>query len=86
MGGADAVLIHGKTAFAAGEYRWAAELLNHLVFADGANTSAKELLAKSYDQLGYQAESAAWRDVYLSAAFELRHGTPDKGIGSHVLR
>lgn len=80
MGGADAVLIHGKTAFSAGEYRWAAELLNHLVFADGANTSAKELLAKSYDQLGYQAESAAWRDVYLSAAFELRHGTPDKGI------
>ncbi|QFU24521.1 MBL fold metallo-hydrolase [Shewanella eurypsychrophilus] len=80
MGGAAAVLAHGEQAFVTGEYRWAAELLNKLVFADSTNLAAKELLAKSYDQLGYQAESAAWRDVYLSAAFELRHGTPEKGI------
>ena len=80
MGGAAAVLTHGEQAFVAGEYRWAAELLNKLVFSDSTNLQAKELLAKSYDQLGYQAESAAWRDVYLSAAFELRHGAAEKGI------
>ncbi|WP_083700122.1 alkyl/aryl-sulfatase [Shewanella sp. UCD-KL12] len=80
MGGNAAVLTHGEQAFAAGEYRWAAELLNKLVFADSTNQQAKALLAKAYDQLGYQAESAAWRDVYLSAAFELRHGAPEKGI------
>lgn len=80
MGGADAVINHSERAFATGEYRWAAELINHLVVADADNAAAKALLAKTYDQLGYQAESAAWRDVYLSAAFELRHGAPEKGI------
>ncbi|ABV35313.1 beta-lactamase-like protein [Shewanella sediminis HAW-EB3] len=80
MGGADAVLKHAGAAFDKGEYRWTAELLNKLVFADSANIQAKELLAKTYDQLGYLSESAPWRDVYLSAAYELRHGSPDKGI------
>ncbi|MBW8182716.1 MBL fold metallo-hydrolase [Shewanella sp. NR704-98] len=80
MGGADAVLQHGQQAYSAGDYRWAAELLNHLVFADSDNSAAKALLANTYDQLGYQAESAPWRDVYLSAAYELRHGAPEKGI------
>lgn len=61
-------------------YRWLAELLNQAVFAAPDNTDAKALLAKVYDQLGYQAESGPWRDVYLSAAYELRHGSPDKGI------
>lgn len=61
-------------------YRWLAELLNHVVFNDSKNERAKALLAKVYDQLGYQAESAAWRDVYLSGAYELRHGKPDQGV------
>ncbi|WP_428848240.1 alkyl/aryl-sulfatase [Shewanella gelidimarina] len=80
IGGADKVIQQTKLAIDAGEYRWAAELINHLVIADDGNDRAKALLATAYDQLGYQAESAPWRDVYLSAAYELRHGSPDKGI------
>ncbi|MEO6699667.1 MAG: alkyl sulfatase dimerization domain-containing protein [Paraperlucidibaca sp.] len=78
MGGADAVLKKAQKSYDDGEYRWAAEVLNHLVFAEPSNASAKALLAKTYDQLGYQAESAPWRDAYLTGAYELRHGTPKK--------
>jgi len=74
MGGADAVLRLGQEAYDAGDYRWAATLLNHLVFAEPERTDARELLARSYDQLGYRAESGPWRDVYLTGALELRHG------------
>ena len=80
MGGAAHVLELAQTAYDDGDYRWSAELLNHLVFADANQAEAKSLLAQSYDQLGYQAESAPWRDEYLSAAFELRHGAPEKGV------
>jgi alkyl sulfatase BDS1-like metallo-beta-lactamase superfamily hydrolase len=76
MGGADAMLKNAQVSFDEGDYRWVAEVLNHLVFAEPENEKAKELLAKAYDQLGYQSESGPWRDVYLSAAKELRHGTP----------
>lgn len=76
MGGSAKVLALSQTAFDNGDYRWAAELLNHAVFADAGDQPAKELLAKTYDQLGYQSESAPWRDAYLSAAYELRHGVP----------
>ncbi|MBB6520473.1 alkyl/aryl-sulfatase [Pseudoteredinibacter isoporae] len=78
MGGEDAVLQKGQAALDQGEYRWAAELLNHLVFAGGGE-KAKELLAQAYTQLGYQAESGPWRDVYLSAAVELKNG-PGKDL------
>jgi alkyl sulfatase BDS1-like metallo-beta-lactamase superfamily hydrolase len=74
MGGTAEVLKKGKVAIDAGDYRWAATLLNHLVFAEPTNGQAKELLAGAYDQLGYQAESGPWRDVYLTAAWELRNG------------
>ncbi len=80
MGGAEQVLAQATAAFERGEYRWTAELLNHLVFADPDNVRAREALAKSYDQLGYQAESGPWRDVYLTAALELRHGAPEHGF------
>jgi alkyl sulfatase BDS1-like metallo-beta-lactamase superfamily hydrolase len=73
MGGAADALAKGKAALDAGDYRWAAMLLNHLVFAEPSNTAAREALASAYDQLGYRAESGPWRDVYLSAAFELRN-------------
>lgn len=76
MGGSDELLSEAEKSFAAGDYRWVAEILNHLVFAEPGNAAAKSLLANSYDQLGYQAESGPWRDVYLSAAYELRHGAP----------
>jgi alkyl sulfatase BDS1-like metallo-beta-lactamase superfamily hydrolase len=79
-GGADELLRHARAAYDEAGYRWAAELLNHLVFADPANGEARSLLAACYDQLGYQAESGPWRDVYLSAAFELRHGPPEQGL------
>lgn len=77
MGGSDAVGSAAQLAFDEGDYRWAAELLNHLVFADPANASARAQLAATYDQLGYQAESGPWRDVYLTGAYELRHGAPE---------
>ncbi len=80
MGGADAVLTKSRASFSKGEYRWVAEVLNHLVFAEPDNTEAKELLASAYDQLGYQTESGVWRNVYLTAAYELRHGVTSKGI------
>ena len=66
-------------------YRWLAELLNHAVFSDPNHAQAKSLLAKVYDQLGYQAESAPWRDVYLTGAYELRHGAPDKGVDVAIM-
>jgi alkyl sulfatase BDS1-like metallo-beta-lactamase superfamily hydrolase len=80
MGGADNVLAKAKDSFDKGEYRWTAEVLNHLVFAKPDNDKARELLARTYDQLGFQAESGPWRDMYLTGAFELRHGGPDTGL------
>jgi alkyl sulfatase BDS1-like metallo-beta-lactamase superfamily hydrolase len=75
MGGAEKVLIAGRDALAKGDYRWAAELLNKLVFADPKNKDARNALASAYDQIGYQAESGAWRNYYLAAAATLR-GVP----------
>jgi len=69
MGGAEAVLGRAQHAFGRGEYRWAAMLLDHLVFADPDAARARELLAATYDQLGYVAESGPWRDAYLTGAF-----------------
>ena len=80
MGGGEAVLAKAQVSFDQGQYRWVAELLNHLVFAEPGNAKAKGLLARTYDQLGYQSESGPWRDVYLSGAYELRHGGPEKGV------
>jgi alkyl sulfatase BDS1-like metallo-beta-lactamase superfamily hydrolase len=79
-GGAAGLLNKAQEAYDQADYRWATELLNHLVFADPGNIEARSLLAASYDQLGYQSESAPWRDVYLSAAYELRHGAPSQGF------
>lgn len=79
-GGADALLEKARAAFAEGHYRWTAEILNHLVFDEPDNNSAKTLLAETYDQMGYQSESGPWRDVYLSGAYELRHGAPEEPL------
>jgi len=79
-GGADALLEKARAAFDEGSYRWTAEILNHLVFDEPDNESAKTLLAETYDQMGYQAESGPWRDVYLSGAYELRHGAPEEPL------
>ncbi len=74
MGGADKAVAAAQTAYDKGEYRWVAELLNHVVFAQPEHKAARELLAKSYDQMGYMAESAIWRNFYLTGAQELRSG------------
>jgi alkyl sulfatase BDS1-like metallo-beta-lactamase superfamily hydrolase len=71
-GGPDKLLAAGRAATAAGDYRWAAELLNKLVFAQPDNKEARAALASAYDQMGYQAESGAWRNYYLAAAATLR--------------
>ena len=81
MGGADAVLAKARADYATGDYRWVAQVCNHVVFADASNTAARLLHADALEQLGYQAESAVWRDFYLVGAQELRNGTPAiKGI------
>lgn len=74
MGGADAMIEKGRAALAEGDYRWVAEAMNHLVFAEPGNDQARWLQADALEQLGYQAESGPWRNFYLSAARELREG------------
>ena len=76
MGGADAVMAKARIDFDAGEYRWVAQVVNHVVFADPANTAARALQANALEQLGYQSESGPWRSFYLTGAQELRNGTP----------
>ena len=76
MGGADAVLERARADFAAGEYRWVAQVVNHVVFADPTNRAARLLQADALEQLGYQSESGPWRGFYLTGALELRNGTP----------
>jgi len=85
LGGSQTVISLAETAYQQAQYRWVAELLNHLVMADPGNGDARALLAKTYDQLGYQAESGPWRDVYLSAAYELRHGPAKEGIDVAIM-
>lgn len=76
MGGADALLGKARASYDKGDYRWVAEVVNHLVFADPANAEARHLQADALEQLGYQAESGPWRGFYLTAAMELRNPRP----------
>ena len=85
IGGADKAVAAAQTAYDQGDYRWAAELLNHAVFGDPKHAAAKELLAKTYEQMGYVAEAATWRNAYLTGAQELRNGPPARGINKAAL-
>src|SRR5262245_10009426 len=76
MGGADAVIRRAREDFAKGEFRFVAEAMSHVVFADPANSEARGLAADALEQLGYAAESATWRNAYLLGALELRRGVP----------
>ena len=76
MGGADAVVTKAKDSFDAGDYRWVAEVLNHVVMADPEHIAGRALLADTLEQLGYQSESGPWRNFYLCGALELRNGLP----------
>ncbi len=80
IGGADKAVAAAQEAFDKGEYRWAAELLNQAVFGQPDHKGAKELLARTYDQMGYMSEASTWRNSYLTAAAELRNGPPKKGV------
>lgn len=75
LGDTDKVLEMAKEDYEKGEYQWVAQITNTLVYADPENEQAKFLCADALEQLGYQAESGAWRNAYLVAALELRNGT-----------
>ena len=83
-GGMESLLAHARAAFEQGEYRWVAELCSHAVFADAECAPARELHAEALEQLGYQAESAVWRNLYLVGAHELREGPPPAPRGRRV--
>jgi alkyl sulfatase BDS1-like metallo-beta-lactamase superfamily hydrolase len=86
MGGAEAVVEKARTSFLEGDYRWVAEVVNHVVFSDPDNDAARNLQADALEQLGYQSESGPWRDFYLTGAMELRsHGTALKGVRGNAL-
>ncbi|HOD28256.1 MAG TPA: alkyl sulfatase dimerization domain-containing protein [Syntrophales bacterium] len=80
IGGADRAIAAAQDAFDKGDYRWTAELLNQVVFAEPGNRPAARLLARTYDQMGYMSEAATWRNSYLTAAAELRNGPPKTGV------
>jgi alkyl sulfatase BDS1-like metallo-beta-lactamase superfamily hydrolase len=86
MGGAEEVLEKARRSFDDGDYRWVAEVVNHVVFADPDNEAARNLQANALEQLGYQSESGPWRDFYLTGAMELRsNGTILKGVRGNAL-
>lgn len=74
MGGAEAVLNKARSDYEKGDFRWVAQVVSHVVFADPNNMAAKHLEADALEQLGYQAESGPWRNFYLTGAKELRDG------------
>lgn len=89
MGGEAAVLATARKAFDAGDYRWVAELVNHVVFANSGNAEARALQADTLEQLGYQAEAGTWRNAFLVGARELRDGVlrpPTQTQGPDVVR
>lgn len=90
MGGADAVVERARQDFEAGQFRWVAQVLQHVIFAEPSHRPARELAADAMEQLGYQSESATWRNAYLLAARELRGSRPASApaslpIGSDML-
>ena len=74
LGSTDAVLRKARKDFEKGDYQWVAQITKELVFADPSNQKARNLCADALEQLGYQAESGAWRNAYLMGAAELRKG------------
>ena len=74
MGGSAAVIARARDDFKAGRYRWVAQVMDQVVFADPSNQEARSLAADAFEQLGYLAESSTWRNAYLLGAQELRTG------------
>jgi alkyl sulfatase BDS1-like metallo-beta-lactamase superfamily hydrolase len=89
MGGADAVVARARDDYERGDYRWVAQVVNHVVFAAPHHEGARALQADALEQLGYQAESGPWRNFYLTGAMELRTGEagrPGLRMGAGLLR
>ncbi|KLK90861.1 hypothetical protein AA309_23365 [Microvirga vignae] len=90
MGGADAIVAAAQKAYDTGDYRWAAQLLQHVVYAQPDHQAARYLQADAFEQLGYQAEAATWRNIYFVGAQELRQGlpkvTPDLAASPDLVR
>ena len=87
MGGADTVVAKARKSFEDGDYRWAAEVLNHVIFAQPDHAEALALQADTFEKLGFAAESGPWRNFYLSGAMELRSGnfgTPTAASGKDI--
>ncbi|MFC3965259.1 alkyl/aryl-sulfatase [Nocardia jiangsuensis] len=80
IGGVDAVIEKGRAYAAAGDLRFAAELLTHAVFAEPGSEAAKTALADTYRRLGFGAENATWRCFYLTGDHELRHGVQPTAV------
>ncbi len=74
MGGPAAIITRAKKDFKKGNYRWVAQVMNQVVYADSSNTAARNLEADALEQLGYQTENATWRNNFLMGAYELRNG------------
>ncbi|EAN5161442.1 MBL fold metallo-hydrolase [Salmonella enterica] len=74
LGGSAHAINLARDAYRQGDYRWAAELLKQVIAANPGDQAAKNLQADTFEQLGYQAESATWRGFYLTGAKELREG------------
>ncbi|MCH9702247.1 MAG: MBL fold metallo-hydrolase [Actinomycetia bacterium] len=74
MGGMDKVVGLAKDAFDAGDFRWAATLLDHAMFTDDTHQAARQLYADTLEQLAYGSETAPWRNFFLAGATELRDG------------
>ncbi|MGW4049892.1 alkyl/aryl-sulfatase [Streptomyces sp. NPDC004779] len=74
MGGAGEVLRRARTSFDGGDFRWVAQVVNHVLFADPGNPEARDLQARALEQLGYGSENGTWRNFYLMGALELREG------------
>jgi len=88
MGGPEAAYEVARTAFDEGDYRWAAEVCKHLLFADDGHAEARELQAATLEQLGFGAENGTWRSAYLAGTRELRSGnfgTPSTSASADLL-
>ncbi|RKL11916.1 Alkyl/aryl-sulfatase BDS1 [Fusarium oxysporum] len=88
LGGVDQIVTKARKAFDEDDFRWAAEILNHAVFADPDHSGARGLLADTYEQLGYGAENGTWRNFFMSGTAELRYGnfgTPTKTASADVI-
>ncbi|MFD8153133.1 alkyl/aryl-sulfatase [Streptomyces sp. NPDC059720] len=75
MGGAEEVLRRARESYAEGDFRWVAQVVHHVVFAEPDNAEARSLQADALEQLGYGSENGTWRNFYLMGALELRHGS-----------